>query len=708
MFKGSFLFSLLAVLCIACSPGSDPGSGGDGDGGDGDGGGDPPDTSGPNTDIHYPSIGAYTPQSQVTVRGRSEDPSGVLLVSANGLVASTTDDYDTWQVPGVMVAGTGEMEVYSEDLVGNFSTELQTIDAGSRRMLSPTQMAYDAGRSRVLVMDQIWGAILSLDPDSGDAEVLAPHSNATLTPPDELAFSAGSDQLLALEGASQQVVGFHPESGVATILSGPGVGGGPIFSAGVALTPGSGSSAYLIDTNHNFSGHGVISIDLSTGDRSLLSLDGLSPGLNLIQPVDMVFDSAGARLLVLDLGWNGIVSVSLDTGERGMVAESALSTEEFGWGDPCDIQLGSNAESIWLLDAQESKIWDVDLAGGSSYVLSDAADGALALNPVGIVLESQNTLLALQPSWPALVRVDLTTGARVISAETRVAPGPGWIAGGRAGVSGSRDELYITDSTCERLHTISLADGTRVALADDGEYGALVSGVVLDEQTLLVLAVEPGQEALYSYDIETGERQILSGQGVGWGIQLANAIEVTVDAASNKAYVLEYDALDQNQTGIVTVDLSSGGRSVLTGGTTGTGVPLRRPTSIVWDAEGDRAIVTDPGLNAVLAVYQDGVRTMLSGLPVGSVNSVVMDAPAGRVIVASSSGRIFSCRLGDGAVQEIYNMSSGLPGPPPGDVLLVGICYERALLYALSDSYQGILAIDLANQEHVLMSLGGE
>jgi len=64
--------------------------------------------------------------------------------------------------------------------------------------------------------------------------------------------------------------------------------------------------------------------------------------------------------------------------------------------------------------------------------------------------------------------------------------------------------------------------------------------------------------------------------------------------------------------------------------------------------------------------------------------------------------------LTDGAVQPIYDMSVDLPGPPPGDVLLIGISYERELLYALSDSYQGILAIDLEHQQHVLLSLGGE
>ena len=710
MFKGFITISLFAALCLACSPGSDSRPGGDVDdtGDDGDTGGDPPDTSGPNIEIVFPSIDAYTPKSSVTVRGRSEDPSGVVLVTANGVTAGTTDDYATWEVPGLWLAGVDDMEVFAEDLPGNSSTEYQTIDAGVRRMLAPTHMAYDAGRGRVLVMDSIWDAILSLAPDSGEVGVLLPDASSSLSPADEMVFSPGSDQLLAFDRSTQDVLGFHPETGFGTVLSGDEVGSGPLVSEGLALTPGEGTLAYVIDVEHNFSGHGVLCIELSTGDRTLISLDGLSPGPSMIEPVDMVHDTVGDRLLVLDVGIGGVISIALGSGERVLVADSGSSTEPFGWGEPFDLQLGAQGESLWLLDAQESRLWEIDLDGGSSHVASDTSDGVSLRDPLGIVLESTGSLLAVQPSWPALVRVDLATGTRTISAETRVGQGHGWVAGGCAGVCGARDELYISDQTGERLHAISLADGERAILAEGRGNGSLMSGALLDEQTLLVLATEPGQEALYAYDLESGGRQIISGQGAGWGIQLANAVDVAVDPEGNKAYVLEYSPSNPSQTGIVTVDLSSGGRTILTGGTTGTGAPLQQPTDIVWDAEGERAIVTDPGSNALVAVHPDGVRAMFAGLPVGSVNSVLLDAPEERVLCASAEGRIFSVALVDGTVLPIYDMSVALPGPPPGDVLLIGISYERELLYALSDSYQGILAIDLDNEQHVLLSLGGE
>ncbi len=710
MFKGSITISLFAALLLACAPGSDPDStgGGDGGGGDGDTGGDPPDTSGPNSEIVFPSTGAYTPTSSLTVRGRSEDPSGVVLVSANGVTAGTSDDYATWEVPDLWVGGSSEIEIFSEDLPGNTSTEYQAIDAGVRRMLSPTHMAYDTGRGRVLVMDSVWGSILSLEPDTGEVAVLVPDASSSLSALDEMVFSPGSDQLLAFDRSTQEVLGFHPVTGLDTVLSGSGVGIGPLFGNGLALTPGGGALAYLIDVEHNFSGHGVVCIELSSGDRTLISLDGLSAGPSMIEPVDMVHDAAGDRLLVLDVGLGGILSVALDTGERTLVMDSDSSTEPFGWGEPFELQLGANGESLWLLDAQESRVWELDLDGGGSHVASDASDGASLLDPLGIVVESAGSLLALQPSWPALVRVDLATGARTTTIETRVGQGPGWAAGGCAGVCGPKDELYISDRIGERLHAISLVDGERVVLADGGGDGDLLSGALLDEQTLLVLAVEPGQQALYAYDLESGDRQIISGQAAGWGDQLANACDVAVDPGGNMAYVLEYDPLNQNQTGIVRVDLSSGERTLLTDGATGSGAPLLRPTDIVWDAQGERVIVSDPGSNSLVAVYPNGVRGMLSGLPVGSVNSVLLDAPQERLICASAEGRIFSVALTDGAVQPIYDMSVDLPGPPPGDVLLIGISYERELLYALSDSYQGILAIDLEHQQHVLLSLGGE
>jgi DNA-binding beta-propeller fold protein YncE len=62
----------------------------------------------------------------------------------------------------------------------------------------------------------------------------------------------------------------------------------------------------------------LMSIDLTTGDRVILSDATIGSGTNLIYPRGVVLDSANNRALVIDSHLNALVAIDLATGERAI------------------------------------------------------------------------------------------------------------------------------------------------------------------------------------------------------------------------------------------------------------------------------------------------------------------------------------------------------------------------------------------------------
>ena len=152
---------------------------------------------------------------------------------------------------------------------------------------------------------------------------------------------------------------------------------------------------------------------------------------------------------------------------------------------------------------------------------------------------------------------------------------------------------------------------------------------------------------------------------------LLNPVDVTLDAANNRVLIA-----DRTSAAVIAVDLTSGARSEISGGSNGSGPGFDEPRVITLDSARNRALVGDEGAQAVFAVDLDsGERTVFSAAGTGSGRSwtffygMDLDAANDRALVAALTriDSIIGVDLNSGdrtlLTEELY------PGAIVGDIV---------------------------------------
>ena len=77
--------------------------------------------------------------------------------------------------------------------------------------------------------------------------------------------------------------------------------------------------------------------------------------------------------------------------------------------------------------------------------------------------------------------------------------------------------------------------------------------------------------------------------------------------------------IDDGLNALLEIDMKSGTRTVLSGAGIGSGPDLGSPIGVAWDARGQRALVVDDALDVLMGIdVESGVRTVLSGGSTGA------------------------------------------------------------------------------------------
>jgi sugar lactone lactonase YvrE len=140
--------------------------------------------------------------------------------------------------------------------------------------------------------------------------------------------------------------------------------------------------------------------------------------------------------------------------------------------------------------------------------------------------------------------------------------------------------------------------------------------IIVDEDNGRALVVDTALKAVIAVDLITGTRSVLSSNTSisgnmtsGGGIPFDQATRIVLDSANSRALVT-----DTGLAAIIAVDLATGDRTVLSNSNTPDGTtPFGRPDGIALDPPNNRALVADLNLDAVIAVdLTTGARTLLS------------------------------------------------------------------------------------------------
>jgi|GEM_PF-651303 len=570
--------------------------------------------------------------AQTTVRGRISalengviDVNDIKSIEVNGVAANVDAAKGRWHAQVPVVDPETILKIHAHSKSGNSDVVSMSV-SNQALLVSPSDIALDTDNNRALITDIVLDAIIAVDLSSG----------------------------------------------VRTILSGLGIGYGD-FSF-------SGPSSVVVDSITNperpralvtdILGVGpdrLMEIDLSTGNRAIISDENTGTGLIFRCPKSLVLDSISSpstpRVLIADRGCdrntNRVFAVDLSNGDRTVVADNHTGIGDVDFSSIYDLAMDTTSSTphVFVLNAGNgisNPLISVDLSNGdrtlvakrnvddgidfrvpNSFVIDSAYSPG---NTRALIMDSSSIFDGLPYNDDAFIAVDLSNGNRNVISDNEIGNG-GFDLNVATGIvldslsDASNPRALVVDSMHDAVISINLASGDRTILSQskrgDGNIDfsfpeAVVLDFETDEASPRALIIDGYAGALVAVNLSNGDRTVISNsemEGVDLLHPNALALDAVSDTANPRAIVI-----DRSLKALLAVDLHTGSRSVISDINTGLGdINFHTPNAMVLDFITDplspRALVVDSGfgVNALIAVnLSNGNRTVISSSLVGS------------------------------------------------------------------------------------------
>ena len=619
----------------------------------------------PTVKVSFPPPSSLTDTPSITIRGSAADVNDVAAIRVNGTAAQSNDGFATWEITLSLTHGANTIAIESEDEFGAKDTAAAelTVMLSANVMDSAGALVSDPANGRALVLDTQLDALVAVSYATGERIIL-------------------SDELTGTGEPMRDAVAIELDTAAAA------------------------PRALVLD------GETVIAIELATGNRTPIS-EAASAGEPLVDATHLALDAAKNRVLVLDAGRGGtepvepaLFAVDLTTGERTVLVRGAGAD---GSGPALVVptalalDVAGNRALIAATDTtdpanQAVSILAVDLETFARTVISSNANeeqGTTLSEAVAMVLDPTATparLLVLDAGNDLVMAVALDTGNRTVVAEDRVTPGQDFsVPKGLAldAPEGGTARLIVTDSGLDMVLAVAFADGARTVISGfnigQGEPLIEPTSLVLDapaDAEGRVLVSDAQEEAIVSIDLATSARTVLSGEGAGAGDLFQTPASLSLDVETGLYGQVDSAGqvvvADPEAAALVTVNLATGARTVLSGGPAGTGPAFTAPKGVAFDP-GDatasapsRYLVVDEDANALFAVNPaNGARTILSDAGTGT--GPVLGTPQGVTLELGADGRTGRALVvtADPAALIAVDLTTGerkeISGPDEGD-----------------------------------------
>ncbi|MCH9663972.1 MAG: cadherin domain-containing protein [Gammaproteobacteria bacterium] len=554
-----------------------------------------------------------------------------------------------------------------------------------------------------------------------------------------IAHDAAGNRLIVSDDGNNNIIAVSLAAatlGNRTVLSGTSQTGSELSAPFGVAVDATGNRAFVADT----AARGIIAVDLSTGNRTLISsavepATGAGPALT--SPRDLVWDSANSRLLVIGTNPDELVAVDVATGNRAVIEAPEDNSIDFATVRSLAFDSASNLVYVAEFAGFEgiASVVTGSAGTGTRSIVSNltTGEGPVFTAARGVVFDSINQrLLVTDSNLEALVAVDLDSGDRSLVEPQSALPsiGSGTALTSPVGVvfDPSANRLYVADDGTDAIVSVSLNDGNRTVIADGSSAGDTLAqprGLAWNADNSALLVPDNTIDGIVSVDPQSGAGTVLASNTVGTALNsaptfgsprgqiaaesgtsilvadpsgsrdvmfrvntttgdrqalavsttnLAGIQTIVIDTNSSPARALAASGAAAAGTLdlIVAVDLTNGGLSVVSGttleGSNGTGTELADPRALALRPGSNTLLVLDVGLDALLEVALDAANT------------------GNRTVLADNE-------TGAGDFLDGFDSASGLT-----------IDEERNVVYTVSQSFGGVVMIDLTTGDQVIVS----
>lgn len=506
--------------------------------------------------------------------------------------------------------------------------------------------------TRIVAWDLASGALWVVSSRSKGSGPLPRYASA------EMEYDPVARRLLLVDGTLNALLAVDPATGDRSVVSGDTVGAGPPLQGviGLELDPHNGA-AWVFNQSFSATDGALLGVDLTSGARWVVSSPSVGSGPWPQHQRFMQRIEGGDRLLVTCYLDDLVLGIDLDSGDRSIVADASAA---FGkpWSHLWDVVALPQGRA-WVSSAGDGRLFAFDPSSGVSATIAAPPAGEEGCL-MGLELDAaQNRLLAADDKNAAILAVDLASGAVDVALRNSIGGGVAFRRGMTRGTAvNASGRALVVDPYMGELVAVNLIDGVRTLISGGGLGSgpdlAQPVDVEFDESTgtTRALLLDPGLGGIVAVDLVSGDRSVISGGGVGAGppFQLQPWSTVSMDVEGDTAWVMD-SATDLFGNRLLAVDLSSGDRTLVSGDGIGSGRPLFDSEDVAIDAAGGRAL-TFSMKDLVSIDLASGNRSVLSGSTVGSGPAlgdpvlVAWDDVEGRALVY---GRLAGLTAVDGA-----------------------------------------------------------
>ncbi|MGL6161659.1 hypothetical protein [Microbulbifer sp.] len=495
---------------------------------------------------------------------------------------------------------------------------------------------------------------LNTDTTAASAEIIS-RTDPELVFPSTSALDSANNRALVADPELGSLVSVELDTGLRTIVSGADpenegsqIGAGTAFSSPNAVALDALNNRVLVaDTGTD----SLFSVDLTTGNREVLSgtdadngsvLIGAGPTLEF--PSAAALDVDNNRLLLMDERLDAVIGVDLATGDRVILSgEGNGSGVEFGF--PTSLTFDSVNNRVLVTDPHfDAALFSVDLESGQRSVLSgeDSSQGGALVgagpgfgSPQAVAVDIANNRAFVADSAGTAGRifaVDLETGNReIFSGGINIKDemvGLGTLVNSPSFLEIDRinNRLLMVD----RRHGLVFVDliGASRKLVNERigtgpDISSSVGSIDVDPLHNRLLTTDQALDVIFAVNVSTGERSIFSGGDKGTGPAFSSLRFSALDSGNSRLLATDFD-----NRAVYTVDLTTGDRAILSDNTRGAGPGFANPRALTVDAGNNRILVTDFQVKGIFAVDPDtGDRTIISGNDLDNGGALIGSGP---------------------------------------------------------------------------------